>query len=199
MPKVFHFVIFLLLIQNPTAASQLLATFDYNTQGTFASSQPCTTFTFTIGHKGSHEFGDVILTPWPPPFLWQDGFSGYADLTEALDAPPFFHFTRMVESITDGLDEPLFFYGSAQNCNQILSKTTFITESTVLQTSSDLIGNNIDFIRVIINDLQFEQAGATSNFELSASYQFWGTPVPEPAAALLLALPFLAMRPRRLP
>lgn len=180
-------------------ASQVIASFDYSNNGSFVSVEPCTTFTFTIGHGGSHELGDVVLTPWPAPFLWENGFSGSADLTDALDYEPFFHFTRMVESITDGMSEPMFFYGSAWNCNQILTPSPFIMEAMVFQTPTDLIGNNIDFIRLTVNDLGIDQMGEMSHYSLSVSYEFWGTPVPEPATLVLLGVPVFILRHRRRP
>jgi hypothetical protein len=198
MPKVFHFVIFLLLIQNATAASQLLATFDYDAQESFTSDQPCTMFTSTIAHSGVHTLGDILLTPWPPPFQWDTGFTGTYDLTISLDFPPFDNYSRMIESITDGVDEPMFFDGTIDGCNRLLPHSPFIMESTVFNARSDLVGGEISWIRVVVNSLQIEEVGTMTDYQLSLSYEFWGTPVPEPATLTLLCIAGFARQLRRI-
>lgn len=62
----------------------------------------------------------------------------------------------------------------------------------------DLTGNEIEFIRLNVDEISIvpfvhPQFGPRIQINASVSYEFWGTPVPEPAA-ILLALPLLIAR-----
>ncbi len=69
----------------------------------------------------------------------------------------------------------------------------------------DLAGNELEFVRLNVHDVAFEpwsllpgEDGFMVHFDLT--YEFYGKPVPEPGAALLLALgAFLARRDTRYP
>ena len=184
-----HLVAFLSLPCVPRAfSSQLIWTYHYEVQGQVAAATDCNNFTFTIGHSGSHELGDVLLTPWPPPFQWQDGFVGSFDFDTSFDQPPFNHFSRMATSITDGISERMFFQGDVWDCIQALPPSPYIMESTIFQSPTDLVGNTIDLIRLRIDGLHLENSGSQTLFDLPVTYEFWGSPVPEPAALVPLLL-----------
>jgi hypothetical protein len=184
-----HLVVFLFLSFVPRAfSSQLIWTYHYEVQGQFSAANDCNNFTFTIGHSGSHELGDVLLTPWPPPFQWQDGYAGLYDFDSSFDQPPFNYFSQMATSITDGINESMFFKGSVWNCNQKFPPSPYISESSVFQSPTDLVGNNIDLIRLRIDGLHLQSSGAQTQFDLPVTYEFWGSPLPEPMSGASLAL-----------
>jgi hypothetical protein len=160
--------------------------------------QQCSTFSISIANLAPRPFGDIVLSTWPPPFDWVDGFSGTTDLTILSNQAPFFYYSQMIESLTNGLDEPIAFWGSVQGCNMLIPDYGPVPESGLFKSPSDIVGHQIDFIRLIVNDLRIDQMNEMSHYDLSVSYEFWGTPIPAPTAAMLFVLPFLAMRSRRL-
>lgn len=183
---------------SPALGSQLLSTVGYTTGGTYKSSSPCDAFTFYIVHAGSHELGDILLGPWPPAFAWESGFTADYDLTSSLDSPPFSNFSRMTASLTDGVDDPVFFTGSVFDCAESIPNSPFFLESSLFGTESDLIGNTIDLIRLRVNDLSISSIDETTTYTLSATYEFWGTQSPEPASFLAMFC-LLLFQPRKKP
>jgi len=127
-----------------------------------------------------------------PSKFWEDGESGVLEFTSASD-PLFDEFTSL---LTDGVDDSLLIYwrwmvdggfGGSGNL-----------ESELLGLDTDLFGNDIDLIRLTVHDVSigpFVPGDLPVAFDVT--YEFFGTPVPEPASFILLFVGAIAAFSKR--
>lgn len=119
--------------------------------------------------------------------FWEDGDSGVADFTLETDSG----FSGFADLATNGIDDwlvdlILFPDGGGSGGGA--------PESVRLGTSPDLIGYQLDVVRLIVHDVTIEPWSPKDSPELDGTrvlahltYEFYGTVIPEPATLSLLA------------
>lgn len=121
---------------------------------------------------------------------WEDGSHGSVDFTRN-NSDAFLDFAT---SATDGLDSRFasitgFFNG---NPHGVIG-----AESTLFGRSPDLAGYDLELVRLIVHDVRFEPIMIDEfegfSVESAISYEFYGTPIPEPATLVLVACGFAVL------
>lgn len=156
-----------------------------------------TSFEFAImGGAGPSPLGPVqfyLGIDGPPPTYcvpvgrglawWSDGESGSYDITPTNEAT----FGEFSSILTNGINDHLMLLTGIQGTEG--DGGTVRTEAGLFPTGHDLIGNQLDFVRLDVSnvhiwtidpDLQWQ------GWSADVTYEFWGEPIPEPATALLL-------------
>ena len=168
------------------AASQLVFGLDHDVAGSRAPMAAPQGLQFVI---------EFVSPVEPPPGLalvgreayWQDGASGSYDFSVDSSGEA----AALASLVTNGYDDEIGlltyneFYGS-QGSAALESQWGF--------GNPDLAGNQIDFIRLVVHDLTIQPYddgppfGEGLEWNGHITWEFWGTPVPEPASAMLLFL-----------
>jgi hypothetical protein len=113
--------------------------------------------------------------------LWDDGDFGTVDFRSSTDPG----FDALVAGLTNGVDDYLFVltpwpgYGGGGGGGR---------ESEFGFGSPDFVGYEIDRIRLIVHDVQIEPWEDGYSADVDVTYEFYGSPIPEPATAILLGL-----------
>jgi hypothetical protein len=183
--------VFLLSVAGEASASQMVLGLDYNPNGGAAPMSAPQGLQFVIDFESSVHPGQ--FEEFGRQAYWADGSSGSYDFSEA-NSPEFVDFVQLV---TNGLDDEISlltwndFYGGSGHMG---------TESAWGFGDPDLAGNQIDFIRLVVHDLTAQPynpgppAGDGLQWNGHITWEFWGTPLPEPAAALPLLMASLLLR-----
>ncbi len=127
--------------------------------------------------------------------FWEDGDSGIVDFNTDTDP----QYDEFAARITDGVDE--FVAPFILNANNIGAGGVAL-ESEWGFGSPDLVGNRLDFIRLIVDDVRVEPWEPEPGLEgfsgaVDFTFQFWGTPIPEPSTLMLLMVGCVIARPKR--
>lgn len=174
-------------------ASQLIASFDFFNGGGFA---PC--------QMGSVEFYLGIEGP-PPLFFkpigagqsfWVDGDSGNYQIDSTTEPL----FSELANVLSNGIDDTIFLLSGMQGCNGGLGGGVGISESFYFGMPTDLAGFEIEFVRIAVSNVHIETLDPELSWQAwtaEVNYEFWGTPVPEPAAFTLVLIAAILARPRR--
>ena len=172
-------------------ASTLASSFDLHTFGGGAWGCPSDRVQFFLEHD-SQAFTHIVTLGKDLRF-WEDGETGQFDFS-ASNSPAFDEFAQLV---SDGQDDFIVSLGYAEGCG---GGGPSFTESEMLGGLPDLAGLQLDFVRLIVHDLTVEpyvppcDCGPGTQFDANITWQFWGTPIPEPAAASLILIVLLAAR-----
>jgi uncharacterized protein (TIGR03382 family) len=103
-------------------------------------------------------------------------------------------FPIFAAKLTDGLVNDLYKFQGFNSPTQLLTGTSFGPEALQLGISPavDFSGYTITHIRLIINTLSIGpgtiNGGDSTAMSFSATYQFWGEPIPAPGASVLALL-----------
>lgn len=177
-----------LLVANATvsAGPVLLASLDQTTGvervGTGLPPEPRVQFVLELAPHPSVVGSRVGLG-----VFWEDGNNGAVDFTPDTDAS----FVGFADFATDGIDDWLtdliiFPDGGGGGGGA--------PESVRLGTSPDLVGYQLDFLRLIVNDVTIEEFVPEDTPELQGirvlanlRYEFYGTLIPEPTTIILLS------------
>lgn len=185
---------FLGVITTQAYASQLLVEYDLvGFIGTTDSICPNPTRVNLFLEHDSEDFTQVLQLGVGQQY-WAVGDTGAYDFTPTNTQ----NFEDFASLLTDGQDEFILEYLYVEDCGG--GNMGGDSESSRLGGAPDLIGNNLDFIRLVVNNITSEpfdppcDCGPGTRFDADITWQFWGTPVPEPAAAILLAAPLLLAR-----
>lgn len=112
--------------------------------------------------------------------LWDDGDSGTVDFTSTTDPG----FDSVVTGLTNGVDDYLFFITIWPNEG---GGGGGGRESEFGFGSPDFVGYEIDRIRLIVHAVQIEPGEDGYFADVEVTYEFYGSPIPEPSVIMLLA------------
>ncbi|RIK62298.1 MAG: hypothetical protein DCC65_17620 [Planctomycetota bacterium] len=185
--------VFSILWITPLPANELLIEIPLDQQVSAAPFQAPEGLQFVIEFPSLTDPGD--FERFGRNVFWQDDSSGQFDFTR--DNSP--DFPQLQFLLTNGADDWLNFLthnslGRGGGPGNAESDWGF--------GNPDLIGNQIDLIRLVVHKLEIESYspgppfGDGLEWDARITWEFWGTPVPEPASLIILALS-LAL-PRRL-
>ena len=189
----------LALIPTRAFASQLLV--DYNLVGFIGTTDsicPNPTRVSLFLEHDSEDFTQVLQLGVGQQY-WAAGDSGTYDFTPTNTQ----YFKDFASLLTDGQDELLLEYLYVEDCGG--GNIGGDAESSRLRGAPDLIGSNLEFIRLVVNNISREpytppcDCGPGTRFDANINWQFWGTPVPEPTTLTLLFIIALLRRHRRVP
>ncbi|RIK62297.1 MAG: hypothetical protein DCC65_17615 [Planctomycetota bacterium] len=119
---------------------------------------------------------------------WDDESSGSFDFTPQNS----FGFDEFAMLLSDGSDDYLLLLTGIQGC--LTGTGNGNNESAWLQIAPDLLGNEIEYVRLIAENIEVTPSSDGISWRADLTYQFWGTPVPEPASLIILALPLALSR-----
>ncbi|MBE7508265.1 MAG: hypothetical protein HS101_18545 [Planctomycetia bacterium] len=186
--------ILLMLVTNHSAGSPiLLAIYHQDWPGGPSGGPPTDRVEFPLAHLHA---GEIFPFTIGESVSWIDNQPGSLDLNESNDSD----FLEMAARLTDGQDEELF--------SMLIAGSSGVgspqPESIQHGIAPDLFGNEIDFIRFIVDNITITpfvhpEFGQRVHVIASVSYEFWGTPVPEPTTLTLLFIIALLRRHRRVP
>ena len=137
-------------------------------------------------------YGSLYMGRTVAPYL-HEGESATYDLTPAAAE----NFAAFAALLTNGQDDRISWVA------EYLSTPSFYgmywkegPESRCGLGAPDLAGNQLDFVRITATDIHFVPHGQYCETQFKTTYEFWGTPLPEPASAALLACGVLLLRRR---
>lgn len=176
------------------SASQLLETLDLAPAGAHSPMQAPNGIQFVIQFRSLIDPG--FIEYFGRDVTWPDNDSGNFDFTSVNSN----EFLQLSFIVTNGVDDDLGFLIRTPDGN--LGGGHSGTESSFGLGTPDLVGNQIDFIRLVVHDLSIQPfmspfAGEGIQWDAHITWEFWGTPIPEPATVCLLALGALILRKRR--
>jgi len=173
------------------------------------ASQLITSFSHFIGGGASPcepapaEF--YLSIDGPPPLYytplgrglasWNDGEAGDYQISPDNET----HWSDFSASLTNGLDDHLGLLTEMRGSGG--AGGTIWLESRLFPGGHDLAGNQLDFVRLDVSNVHIWTIDPTTHWQgwsADVTYEFWGTPLPEPATVLLLVVTTL-VRPRHHP
>lgn len=170
-----------------TAGPVLLASFP-DSGSVAASPNPGGAVEIVLRHQSVldgfrvHELGRGVL--------WNDGAAGTLDF--ALASAP--DFAAFVDGFTNAVDD---YVTVLIEWPDVGGGGSIDPESDLGLGSPDLYGNELEFVRLVVHDLRITPWLDGFAADVDLTYEFYGTPIPEPAALMLLALGSLAVLRRR--
>jgi len=139
-----------------------------------------------LGWFGREPPWDWALLGYDSGIHWYDGDSGYYDFTSEYNPD----FAVVAAGVTNGYDDDLMSRSYVVNGGGCGSGWT---ESKLGLGNPDLAGFQIDFIRLVVNNVSFSQYDG--HVITDVTWEFWG--VPEPTTLFLLGLGGLFLKRRR--
>ncbi len=180
------------ILPSPLKAGTLLSSFSLHAG---AGPAPCqsTRTQFFLEHD-SQGFTHIVTLGQGLRF-WGDGEAGFIDFTPS-NSPAFSEFAALV---SDGQDDFIVSLGYAEGCG---GGGPGFMESEMLGGAPDLAGWQLESVRLIVHDITVEaydppcDCGPGTRFDANITWEFWGTPVPEPGMLGLLGVVGVGMSRR---
>lgn len=117
-----------------------------------------------------------------PDVFWDDGASGVLEFTPT-ENPEFAAFAGLV---TDGVDDSLLVHWYWEDDGGYAGWG--LLESQTFGLESDLVGNSLELIRLTVHEASLEPLdGGLLSATVHVTYDFLGSPIPEPATSLLFS------------
>jgi hypothetical protein len=124
---------------------------------------------------------------------WSDGESGGYEMSPYNEP----NWSEFSDSLTNGLDDHLFLLSEMHGAEG--GGGPIWLESGLFPAGHDLAGNQLDFVRLDVSNVHIWTIDPTTQWQgwtANVTYEFWGTPLPEPATALLLICGSILLRRR---
>ena len=181
----------LLLVALPCCslrASELLSAAAVFSGGGYAPCSEIGPVEFMIGHDP-----DPYVPPYSPVEygrglrLWNEGDSGHFDITPGNEP----RFADLAAVLTDGDVDMIWFLNVMDTRDPIGVGGSGRPESAFCPSAGDLAGNQLDFVRLYVSNVDIEILDPQTRWvawTADVTYEFWGTPLPEPATILLLVM-----------
>ncbi|GMU35167.1 MAG: hypothetical protein AMXMBFR20_30390 [Planctomycetia bacterium] len=168
----------LLSLSSTLMAGTMISSFDQHRFGGSAFGCPSERFEFFLEHD-SQEFTHIVTIGKGLRF-WEDGEVGFFDITpENSEA-----FSEFAALVSDGHDDFIISLGYAEECGG--GGGPGFMESEMLGGAPDLAGWQLESVRLVVHNMNVEaydppcDCGPATRFDADMTWEFWGTPVPEP-------------------
>lgn len=182
-------VVFLLSCGVAQAGPVLLASFDHGVDGELPPDNrigfvlQLLDFDNNLGYLGPPLGGATADVRDGPMVFWEDGETGVLEFTSGADP----EFDAFAHFLTDGVDDVLIVFWQWEDDGGFGGGGAF--ESQMFGHDTDLVGNTLDLIRLTVHEVSIEPSGGNLvSVSTRVTYDFLGSPVPEPATLVLFVL-----------
>lgn len=117
-----------------------------------------------------------------PAMFWDDGETGVLEFTPSINP----EFDAFASFIADGIDDSLIVFWRWEDDGGFGGNGAL--ESEMFGLDPDLVGNVLELVRLTVHEVSLEPLGVDLlSIRTRVTYDFLGSPVPEPGTLLLLA------------
>ena len=114
--------------------------------------------------------------------FWDDGENGVLEFAPSIN-PDFDAFASL---ISDGIDDSLIVFWNWEDGGGFGGNGAL--ESQMFGLDSDLVGNVLELVRLTVHEVSLDPVGGDMvSVRTRVTYDFLGSPIPEPGTLLLLA------------
>lgn len=183
----------LIAIASSASAEQVLLA-SFHQEGGFGTTNTTARVGFVLS-LFEDDIDDLVLigvdpsaSSWPyvqPNRFWEEGETGVLEFTASNEIG----FGEFSQAATDGIDNN-FVIWNAWDIHGIGGQGG--KESGLFDLPTDLVGHTLESVRLTVNEIKFDPQGALGReWHWNITYEFYGSPIPEPATLTILVFGLL--------